>query len=270
MIFTKIEGDSGCSVVTMTASERGLFANSHLVVGPTECLLVDGQFLLSEAEAAVAYVRAIGKPLTAVYITHGHPDHYFGTSVFRRCFPGVPILALPEVVEDIAVSFEAKRAFWLPTYGDDLPAMLELPEPLLAPALTVDGMVLEVIPVGPAESPHDTVCYLPALQALLAGDLVYNGEHGWLGEQRADEWIDKLNWMAQRFRHASHVLPGHGSRGGTELFTSTAEYLQVFRDAVKKGGGFEAARSRVLERYPDHGLALFLDLSLQRWLAITV
>ncbi len=148
MIFTKIEGDGGRSVVTMTASERGLFANSHLVVGPTKCLLVDGQFLLSEAETAVAYVRAIGKPLTAVYLTHGHPDHYFATSVFRRRFPGVPILALPEVAEDIAVSFEAKRAFWLPTYGDDLPAMLELPQP------TVDDMVLEVIPVGPAESPH--------------------------------------------------------------------------------------------------------------------
>jgi glyoxylase-like metal-dependent hydrolase (beta-lactamase superfamily II) len=267
MIFSQIEGDSGYSVVTMTASERGLFANSHLIVGPTECLLVDGQFLLSEAEAAAAHVAATGRRLMGVYVTHGHPDHYFGTTVFRRRFPGVPILALPQVIEDIAVSFEAKRAFWLPTYGDDLPATLELPAPLDAAVLSIDGTALEVFAVGPAESPHDTVCYLPALRVLLAGDLVYNGEHGWLGEQRADEWIDALLWLTVRFGNATHVLPGHGACGGKDLFASTIEYLQVFRDAVKKGGGLEAARGRVLARYPDHGLALFLDLSLQRWLA---
>jgi len=270
MIVSKIEGDRGCSVVTMTASERGLLANSHLVVGPTECVLVDGQFLSSEAEAAAAHIETVGKRLTAVYVTHGHPDHYFGTSVFRRRFPGVPILALPQVIEDIAVSFDAKRAFWLPTYGDELPATLELPAPLEASMLTIDGMTLEVLPVGPAESPHDTVCYLPALRVLLAGDLVYNGDHGWLGEQRTDEWIDKLIWLAERFREAAHVLPGHGASGGTELFTSTTEYLEVFRDAVKEGGGLEAARGRVLARYPDHGLPLFLDISLQRWLASVV
>jgi glyoxylase-like metal-dependent hydrolase (beta-lactamase superfamily II) len=268
MIFSELRGDGGSKLLTMTASERGLLSNSHLILGPEECLLVDAQLLLSEAEQVADRIQAEGRRLTCVYITHGHPDHYFGSGVFRRRFPGVRVLALPTVIDDIAASFEAKRSFWLATYGDDLPTTVPLLEPFEERFLRVDGLTLEVTAVGPAESPHDTVCYVEPLRAMLAGDLVYNGEHGWLGEHRADEWLEKLLWLADHFRDAAHVLPGHGARGGTELFETTAKYIGVFQDAVREGGGLNAARNRVLERYPNHALRLFLDISLSKWFPV--
>ena len=57
------------------------------------------------------WVVASGKNLVAIYITHGHADHFFGLAPLLERFPRAKALAVPEVVK-------AMRAELLPASID--------------------------------------------------------------------------------------------------------------------------------------------------------
>jgi len=62
----------------VTASEAGLRVNSYLVEGEHGVVAIDSALTISDARALRKQADALGKPLLAILITHGHPDHYNG------------------------------------------------------------------------------------------------------------------------------------------------------------------------------------------------
>src|SRR4051794_17806625 len=70
-----------------TASPAGFLVNSTLVAGDKDAILIDAQFDLADAHRLVAMILESRKNLTTVYITHFHPDHYFGLVVLQQAFP---------------------------------------------------------------------------------------------------------------------------------------------------------------------------------------
>ena len=104
-----------------TASAQGFNVNSAIVYGEKDAVLVDAQFLLSDAHRLAARILEIGKNLTHIYVTHFHPDHYFGLQVMKSAFPQAQIVALPETVEDIKNTFAKKVDQWKPVVGDNIP-----------------------------------------------------------------------------------------------------------------------------------------------------
>jgi glyoxylase-like metal-dependent hydrolase (beta-lactamase superfamily II) len=46
-----------------------------LLTGEKEAVLIDALITFAEAELVVEWIRATGKKLVTVYITHGHGDH---------------------------------------------------------------------------------------------------------------------------------------------------------------------------------------------------
>lgn len=57
-------------------------------------VVIDAQRDLFHAAEAIAAVRAVGKPVRAILITHPHPDHYTGIGLFRQAFPGVVVYCI--------------------------------------------------------------------------------------------------------------------------------------------------------------------------------
>lgn len=258
---------------TFTASAHGLLANAHVVARGDEAVVLDAQFLPGEAARLADAVDGLGLRVQAIYITHAHPDHYFGLDVLRARWPHARAVALPAVVDEIAATFAAKRAFWaargyaeLPAACPALPAALD--GPALAQALRLGDLALEVLVLGPAESPLDTAVYVPTLATLVAGDLVYGPCHAWLGEHRPAAWLAALAALDRACPEAQAWLPGHGAGGGRELLGATARYIADVQTAIAAcGGDADVARAAVLARYPQHALREFLDITLTRWLA---
>jgi glyoxylase-like metal-dependent hydrolase (beta-lactamase superfamily II) len=80
------------------ASDRqrwpGLFpTTSTLIYGEREAILVDAQFIKNDIDELGNLIEELGKTLTTIFITHGHPDHYFGIDVLAERFPGVRVVA---------------------------------------------------------------------------------------------------------------------------------------------------------------------------------
>src|SRR5258705_12193913 len=67
-------------------SSRGHRFSSTLVSGERDAGLVDTPITVEQARALANWVVARGKNLTTIYATHGHGDHFFGSStVLEHC-----------------------------------------------------------------------------------------------------------------------------------------------------------------------------------------
>ncbi len=71
----------------ITGSPEGFLVNSTLVTGQKDALLIDAQFTLADGKKVADAIKASGKTLTTVYVTHSHPDHYFGFPALKEAFP---------------------------------------------------------------------------------------------------------------------------------------------------------------------------------------
>jgi glyoxylase-like metal-dependent hydrolase (beta-lactamase superfamily II) len=59
-------------------------STSTLISGDRDALLVDALMTTSEGERLAAWVQNSGKQLRAIFVTHGHADHFFGAGSARR------------------------------------------------------------------------------------------------------------------------------------------------------------------------------------------
>jgi glyoxylase-like metal-dependent hydrolase (beta-lactamase superfamily II) len=94
--------------------QTGYDVNSTMISGQKDMILIDPQFSLSEAHRLAAEILESKKNLTTIYITHAHPDHFFGLAVLHQAFPYAKIVALPATAAAIKGAWPARQKFWFP------------------------------------------------------------------------------------------------------------------------------------------------------------
>lgn len=184
-------------ITTHTAGDAGFVVNSNLISGEKEAILVDAQFTNSEAKKVVELVKKSGKRLSTIFVTHAHPDHYFGLEVLKKAFPKAKILAAAETIAEIKATSQGKLDYWTKAYGKEMPSKVVLPSEVQGDSLSVDGEKIQLVKLGPGESETATALYVPSLKTLLAGDLAFGNVHLWLAENRPDAWVASLKKSAR-------------------------------------------------------------------------
>src|SRR5690606_32824151 len=97
---------------------EALFPVSSVIVsGKHDAILVDAQFGKGQAEQVVARLRASGKRLTTIYISHGDPDYYFGLPTLTQAYPDAKVVASAATVAHIRKTMNDKLAYWGPQMG---------------------------------------------------------------------------------------------------------------------------------------------------------
>src|SRR5258708_34380573 len=93
-------GHQGFSIKVFTSPDDQFWANSVIIEGAREVMLVDAQLAKTSAEKELQQIEETKKPLSTIYITHAHADHFLGLEVFKEAYPGRRIIATsPEVVQ---------------------------------------------------------------------------------------------------------------------------------------------------------------------------
>src|SRR5436190_17433278 len=79
---------------TAPYGEVGLDGNSIAIISDDGVLVFDTNGTASAAEAVLAQIRTLTtQPVRYVVNSHWHWDHWYGTEVYTRAFPGVQVIA---------------------------------------------------------------------------------------------------------------------------------------------------------------------------------
>ena len=81
-----------------TAAVAAYFVNPYFWGAATPSL-VDTPITTEQARGLANWVVASGKNLTTIYATHGHGDHFFGTSTVLEGFPGAKFVARADAIK---------------------------------------------------------------------------------------------------------------------------------------------------------------------------
>src|SRR6266571_2993387 len=106
--------------------------SSTLIYGERDAVLVDTFLTTEQSQVLLDWVVASGKNLTAIYVTHGHGDHFFGLAALLEYFPQARAVATPEVVEAMHehLSPASIDNFWRRLFPGQIPDRLLAAAPL--------------------------------------------------------------------------------------------------------------------------------------------
>lgn len=229
--------------------------SSVIVSGEKDAVLVDAQFGKAQAEKVVERLRAGGKRLTTIYISHGDPDYYFGLDTLTQAFPQAKVVASAATVAHIRQTMDAKLAYWGPQMGADKPARLVVPEVLEGHRLTLEGQALDVVGLdGP--QPDRSFVWIPSIKAVVGGVVVSEHIHVWMADTQSAkshaDWLGTLKRIEQLAPRT--VVPGHylgQSSRSLAAVRFTADYIQAFDAETAKAKDAAALVAAMKKRYPD-------------------
>ncbi|AMH00750.1 MBL fold metallo-hydrolase [Serratia liquefaciens] len=247
--------------------EKSVFpVSSEIISGKHEVALIDAQFQRNDAEALVKKIKATGKKLTTVYISHSDPDFYFGLDVIKAAFPEAKIIASPGTIEEINATKDGKVAYWGPILKDNAPKAVVVPQALQGDSFTVDGQKVEVKgPTGP--TPERTYVWIPALKAVVGGVPVAGDNiHPWIADNQTVEsrahWQQTLEGI--KALKPEVVVPGHFLPGADQTLKSvtfTQNYLTTLEAELPKAKDSAALVAAMKKHYPDLKDESSLELS---------
>ena len=229
--------------------------SSVIVSGEKDAVLVNAQFGKAQAEQVVERLRAGGKRLTTIYISHGDPDYYFGLDTLTQAFPQAKVVASAATVAHIRQTMDAKLAYWGPQMGADKPARLVVPEVLDGHRLTLEGQALDVVGLdGP--QPDRSFVWIPSIKAVVGGVVVSEHIHVWMADTQSAkshaDWLGTLKRIEQLAPRT--VVPGHylgQSSRSLAAVRFTADYIQAFDAETAKAKDAAALVAAMKKRYPD-------------------
>ena len=257
-----------------TADTQGIGVTSTLIYGEHEAILVDTQFRISDAEKLADRIAAKGRRLKAILVTHPHFDHFYGTSVLLKRFPGTPVYASASDVEYIKGNLASTLPQIRTRFGaDTIPADIQIPQPWPDTQFTVDGQSVEVIAglqgdVGPG--PRNNVVWVPSLAAAIVGDIAFNQVHLSLratDAQSRKAWQETLRLV--QTRHPRIVVAGH--KNHTELpdtpdvLAFNNAYLSEFEAALVASHSARELIAVMKQKFPQAGLDQILNLTAARF-----
>lgn len=238
--------------------------SSEIVSGAHDAVLIDAQFQRNDAQALVDKIRASGKTLTTVYISHSDPDYYFGLDVIHAAFPQAHIVATAPTVAAMKVLMQRKLAYWGPLLKGNKPQSLLLPQVLKGDHLTLEGHRLQIEGLhGP--TPARSYVWIPSLKTVVGGAVVFSGSHVWVADTPTPE--ARQQWQATlktiEVLKPARVVPGHylgEEPPGLAAVKFDADYLATFDTQAKQAKTADALIAAMETAYPDLPERSWLEL----------
>ena len=229
---------------------------STLIYGRVDAVLTDPGMTADQARVLGDWVAAHDRNLTDIFVTHGHGDHWFAAGLLAERFGG-RVVASEGTIAQMRGSVATRPLLWDKVYSG-------IPETPVT-AVTVpdnrfplEGHDLVIVEVGHTDSDDTTVLHVPDLDLVVAGDVIYNGVHMYLGQSVTvggfGTWrdaIDKVEALAPR-----HIVSGHQNKqlddDAARQIAETRRYLDDAEHLLRSKTTALDFFNAEIERYPDH------------------
>jgi glyoxylase-like metal-dependent hydrolase (beta-lactamase superfamily II) len=228
---------------------------STLIYGEYDAVLVDPLTTVAEATALAHWVALHHRNLTTIYITHGHFDHFFGLSVLLDHFPDAKAIATPESIELINKTSPELAHFAQTLFPGQFPAKIIAPEAYADDTFVLEGHELRIIKQGRTDTIDSTSLYVPSIDLVVGGDVLYNQCHMFVGDTTAES---RENWIAALDRLAALkpkiAVAGHKKTGAPDTpgaIEGSQNYLRDFGRLQESTNSDEELFDEMTKLYPD-------------------
>src|SRR5260221_11816159 len=163
-------------------------STSTLISGDRDAVLVGALLHTNEGRRLAAWVQNTGKRPHAIFVTHGHGDHFFGAGPVLDAFPDAPLMACDQQVVDEARGQTPPEgmAIWNSWYAGQFSQSPAVPALTSSQEFDLEGHPLLFRTIGGADGALATIVLVPDMQAICSGDIVYNNIHMWLWTSTPD------------------------------------------------------------------------------------
>jgi glyoxylase-like metal-dependent hydrolase (beta-lactamase superfamily II) len=259
-------GRNSLATKVFFSDESGFEVASVIVTGKTDAVLIDAQWTLSNAHRVIAEILETGKHLKTIYITHAHPDHYFGLGTIAEAFPQARVVALPSVARVINKQFFGKMEHWEKVIGViNVPRKTAKIESLAENYFELEGERIEIIPEVMGDMKYNTVVWIPSIRTVVGSDILFNQAHPFTCELTAQErrqWIGDIERLEKL--DAEVIIPGHQKPGmpfDSSSFDFTKDYLVATEEELARTKDVASFYYAMVKRFPEANLFISNEMN---------
>jgi glyoxylase-like metal-dependent hydrolase (beta-lactamase superfamily II) len=259
-------GRNSLATKVFFSDESGFEVASVIVTGRTDAVLIDAQWTLSDAHRVIAEILETGKHLKTIYITHAHPDHYFGLGTIVEAFPEARAIALPSEARIINKQFFGKIEHWEKVIGAmNVPRKAANIEPLSQNYFELEGQRIEIIPEVMGDMKYNTVVWIPSIRTMFGSDVLFNQAHPFTCELTPEErqqWIRDIERLERM--DAEVIIPGHQKPGmpfDSSSYDFTRDYLVATEEELARTNDVAGFYYAMVKRFPEANLFISNEMN---------
>lgn len=225
---------------------------STIIYGDKDAVLIDAQFQKQYALELIKEIKALGKDLKFIYISHSDPDYYFGLDEIKKAFPKAEIVSTAQTAYLIEASKDGKLQVWGSQLKGDAPSEIIIPKAIKA-LPDLEGNKLEIVQT-PTDPAHSFV-WIPSLKTIVGGISVSIGAHLWMADTKDNAAIEQ--WIAQiekmKSLHPESVVPSHFAAldESPKVLDFVENYLKDYNEAAKTSNNAAAITEKMEAKYPQ-------------------
>ena len=213
----------------------------HLIEGPDGLILIDSSSGTEWSTEVRALADAMDKPISAVFLSHDHPDHISGLPAYE----GLPIFTTQGILDN------AVNAPW------DVPANWGAVEAITEGERQVAGLALDIRKYNGAEALEQIVIEIPELDTAIVQDLVYNNAFIFPGMDRPG-WLRTLEDLRGSLQSTT-LLVGHGYPSSRGELGEQIDFINEYDELVAASEGPADLADRLRARWPQRLAQDFLS-----------
>jgi glyoxylase-like metal-dependent hydrolase (beta-lactamase superfamily II) len=217
-------------------ASHGFHNNPGFVVTKSGVVVIDTGSSYEIGKMILRKISAItSKPVTHIFTTHFHGDHWLGNQALVEAYPDAQTIAHPET---IALLNAGEDRFWLDVFserlGDDFAGTKAVTPstPAKSKEYRIGDLTFKVVLFDKAHTATDLMVYVVDDSVLFTGDIVNNQHFSFMGHGNfKGAYAATQKALAM---NPKHVVVGHGRSGDMGLVKAYAHIYQTLRDVVGK------------------------------------